>query len=374
MGHHIRIFKNICYTALACLLLAGCAADTTCKYISKDPIFFPPLPDQPRIQYLTGINSSNDIGDGKKKGGISLLVTGNEQQDAAVVTLGKAYGVEVHKGKIYIAQGMEKRITIIDLAKGTFTEPPGTKSGRGVLAYPINLTLDDDDNLYVADTARKEIVVYDAKGNFKTSFGKGLAPKSKITDVKYYKGKLFALDMGNHMMRLLDRNTGEQLAEFGNTGKPEQKLSIPGNFTIDADGNIYITNLGSNRVVKLDQDGNYLDSFGGVGDQFGQFSKPRGIAIDDEKRIYVVDGATSVVQLFNDKFRVLTFFGLPGLAYGSLNSPSGITISTENTDYFQKFAAPGFKVTALIYVVSQFGQEFCIPRISVYGFGQMEKK
>jgi DNA-binding beta-propeller fold protein YncE len=368
-----KTFKKACYTTIVCLLLAGCAADTTCKYIAKEPIFFPPPPDEPHIQYLTGINSSNDIAKEKKKSNFSLLITGKEQDDADII-LGKAYGIVVHKGKIYIAQGMERRVTIIDLNKGTFTEPSGLKNPRGGLSYPINLTLDEDDNLYVADTARRDIVVYDAQGNFKTSYGKGFGPKSKITDVKIYKGKLFALDMGSHVVRVLDRTTGEQQTEFGNTGKPEQKLFTPGNFTLDDEGNLYITNIGSNKVIKLDQDGNFLSSFGGVGDQFGQFSKPKGIALDSEKRIYVVDGGTNIVQLFNDKYRTLTYFGWPGLAYGSLNGPTGITVSTENIDYFQKFAAPGFKVTALIYVVSQFGQEFCIPRISVYGFGQMEKK
>jgi hypothetical protein len=143
---------------------------------------------------------------------------------------------------------------------------------------------------------------------------------------------------------------------------------------MDSDGNIYTTNIGNNMVMKYDLDGNFLGSFGGVGDQFGMFAKPKGIALDDAKRIYVVDGGTNLVQLFDEKFRLLTLFGWPGLPYGSLNGPAGIAISTENTSYFQKFAAPGFKVEALIYVVSQFGQEFCIPRITVYGIGQMEKK
>lgn len=366
-------FKKVCYVVLSCLLLAGCAAETTCNYISKDPIFFPPPPDEPRIQYLTGINSSKDIAIGKKKGGFSFLVSSNEQDDTDV-RLGKAYGIEVHKGKIYIVQGMDKRVSIIDLVTGTFTEPQGSKSGRGALAYPINLTLDDEDNLYVTDTKRREIVVYDAKGNFKTSFGKGFGAKSKITDVKYFKGKLYALDMGEHMVRVLDQKTGEQLAEFGNNGKPDQILSLPGNITVGNDGNFYISNLGNNKISKIDPDGNFLGSFGGVGDAFGQFSKPKGVALDNENRIYVVDGGTSTVQVFNDKFQTLTYFGWPGLAYGSLYNPTGIAISTENVAYFQKFAAPGFKLSFLIFVVSQFGQETCIPRISVYGFGQMEKK
>jgi outer membrane protein assembly factor BamB len=360
-----------------CLLLAGCATDTTCKYVAKEPIFFPPAPDEPRIQYLTGINSTSDIAINKKKRGISILANGKEQEEADII-LGKAYGIEVHKGKIYVAEGQSKTVRIIDLKAGTITEPKGVKSPAGALKYPINLTLDDDDNLYVADTSRRDVVVYDASGNFKTSFakgfGKGLEAKSKITDVKFYKGKLYALDLGSGLVKVYDPKTLELLTEFGKSDKPGLSLSLPGNLTIDADGNIYITNLGSNKVIKYDQDGNYIDSFGGVGDQFGQFSKPKGIALDSSKQIYVVDGGTNMVQLFNDKFRVLTFFGMPGLPYGSLNNPAGIAISAEHVEYFQKFAAPGFKVSHLIYVVSQFGSEFCIPRISIYGFGQMEKK
>ncbi|MDD2735849.1 MAG: hypothetical protein PHF56_18090 [Desulfuromonadaceae bacterium] len=376
MKAHTKTFKKVCYTLLTCLLLAGCAKDTTCRYISKEPIFFPPAPDEPHIQYLTGINSSDDIRAGKKKGDFSLVVTGNEQ-DEGVITLGKAYGIEVHKGKIYVAEGQGKTVRIIDLKAGTITEPKGVKTPRGALKYPLNVTLDDDDNLYVADTTLREIVVYDAQGNFKTSFakgfGRGLEAKSKITDVRFFKGKLYALDLGAGLVKVFDPKTLEQLMEFGKSDKPGLSLSLPGNFTIDPDGNIYVTNLGNNKVFKYDQDGNYIASFGGVGDQFGQFSKPKGIALDKNKQIYVVDGGTNVVQLFNDQFRVLTYIGMPGLPYGSLNNPAGITVSTENLDYFQKFAAPGFKVSHLIYVTSQFGQEFCIPRISVYGFGHMEK-
>jgi sugar lactone lactonase YvrE len=371
-------FRDLYYLLLTCLLLSvlllsGCASDQTCRYISKTPIFFPPPPDEPRIQYLTGINSTDDIGETEKQSTLSLVVTGKEQPDI-LKKIGKAFGIVPYKGKIYVAEGLTRRITIISPMSGTIETPGGANTPKGSLSYPVNLTLDDDGNLYVADTARREIVVYDSAGNFKTSFGKGIDPKSKITDVKIYKGKLFALDMGTNRVRVLDRMTGEQLNEFGGSDKAEQGLRLPGNFTIDPDGNLYITNIGSNMVIKLDQDGNFLGSFGGIGDQFGQFSKPKGVAVDKDKRIYVVDGGTNVVQLFDDQFRLLTYFGWPGLPFGSLNGPAGIAVSTENIEFFQKFAAPGFKLESLIYVVSQFGQEFCIPRISIYGLGQMEKK
>jgi len=173
---------------------------------------------------------------------------------------------------------------------------------------------------------------------------------------------------------VLDRKTGEQTAELGYIQKADQSVRMPGNFVMDAAGNMLVTNIGSNRVTKYDQDGNFLGSFGGPGDTVGSFAKPKGIALSPEGYIFVVDGGTNLVQVFDDKFRSLTYFGWPGLPYGSLNGPAGIAVTTDNLEYFQKYAAPGFKVEYLVFVVSQFGQEFCIPRISVYGVGQMQKK
>ena len=365
------ILASLFLVVLPAILMTGCAGEHVCSYIPTKTIFFPPAPDEPHIQYLTGINSSDDIGTTKKQSSFSLVVTGQERPDI-IKKLGKSYGITAYKGKIYLAEGMNARISIIDLAAGTIDYPPGIATPRGALKYPVNCTLDDEGYLYVADTARREIVVYDPAGNFSTSF-RGTDPKTKFVDVKIYKGNLFALDLGTSRIRVLNRKTGEQMNEMGFIDKPEQSLRVPTDFYIDPAGNIYVTNVGNNKVIKYDQDGNFIGSFGGLGDQLGLFAKPKGITVDDSGLIYVVDGGTNVVQLFDDQFHLLTYFGWPGLPYGSLNGPAGIVTSKDNLDFFRKFAAPGFKIERLIYVVSQFGQEFCIPRISVYGLGQMQK-
>jgi len=366
------ILAGLLLATLSALLMTGCAGEHVCSYVSSKPIFFPPAPDEPHIQYLTGINSSDDIGTQKKQSSFSLVVTGQERPDV-IKKLGKAYGITAHKGKLYLAEGMNARISIIDLVAGTIDFPPGLASPKGALKYPVNTTLDDDGFLYVADTGRREIVVYDADGNYFASFH-GTDPKTKYVDVKIYKGKLFALDLGLSRIRILNRKTGEQLDEMGYIEKPDQSVRAPTDFFLDRAGNIFVTNVGNNKVIKYDQDGNFIGSFGGLGDQLGTFAKPKGITVDDAGFIYVVDGGTNVVQLFDDQFRLLTYFGWPGLPNGSLNGPAGIATSKDNLEYFQKYAAPGFQIERLIYVVSQFGQEFCIPRISVYGMGKMHKE
>ena len=362
-----RVFLAV---ALLSMVLSGCAKEVVC---STKPTFFPPPPDEPRIQWLTGITSTKDIGAREEQSSFSLVASGKEKPDV-IKKIGKAYGIAAHNGKIYVAETPYGRVTVIDPAKGTFEFLKGLAHPKGALQAPVNLALDDEGNLYVADTGRKEIVVYDKQGNYVTAFGKNFGEGSKVVSVATFGNNLYALDLGISRVRVLDKKTGEEAGTFGYSDKPNQSLRAPGNFTIDAKGAVYVTNIGNNKVMKYDIDGNFLGSFGGTGDKAGNFVRPRGIAVDDIGRIYVVDGGFNVVELFDDQFRLLTLFGWPGLETGSLDLPAGIVVTKDNLDYFRKFAVPGFQVDYLIMVVNQFGQDWCVPRISVYGMGQMVGK
>jgi DNA-binding beta-propeller fold protein YncE len=355
---------------LLCILLSGCAKDLVC---STKPTFFPPPPNDPRIQWLTGITSSVDIGAKESQSSFSFFLSGREQPDI-IRKIGKANGIVAHDNKLYIAETVHSRVTIIDPVNGTWEYLKGLSNPKGVLKAPANLAFDGDGNLYVADTERKEIVVYDKAGNYLNAFGKELEKGSRIVGVGVYQDRLYALDLGTSLIRILDRKTGEQIKSIGYIDKPNQSLRLPGYFTFDNNGAIYVTNTGNNKVMKYDIDGNFLGSFGGIGDRAGNFVRPRGINVDDAGRIFVVDGGFNTVSIFDDKFRLLTFFGWPGLETGSLNLPSGIAVTKENLGYFQKYAVPGFQLESLIFVVNQYGQEACIPRISVYGLGQMQGK
>lgn len=367
----IRITVNALLSVLVlALALTGCGPENKC---STKATFFPPPPDDPHIQWLTGVYNSKDVGAKESQSSFSFLVTGREKA-AIVRKIGKSYGVAVHKGKIYVAESSEGRVTVIDPVHGTYEFLKGISSARGALASPVNLTFDSDDNLYVADPGRREVVVFDKNEEYVTSYGRDLAPKVKIVAVATFQGLLYALDAGNSRIRVLNPKTGEQVREMGYIEKPNQSLRVPSNMSIDNNGAIFVTNTGNNRVMKYDIDGNFLGSFGGNTDQFGNFVKPKGIAVDDEGKIFVVDGGLNVVDVFDDKFRLLTYFGWPGLETGSLSAPTGIAVTKELVDYYQKFAVPGFKLERVVFVINQFGSEFCTPPLTIYGLGSMAKK
>jgi sugar lactone lactonase YvrE len=350
------------------LALSGCATEKGC---STKPTFFPPPPDKPRIQWLTGISSSDDLGEKKEQSSFSLFLTGREKPDI-IRKIGKSYGIGAYNNKLYVAEAAYGRVVVVDPVNGTMEYLKGLSTPKGALKTPVNLAFDKNGNLYVADTGRKEIVVYDKHGNYVSAFGRDLDKAAKIVDVAFHNGELYALDLNTSRIRVLDPKTGQEKRVIGYIEKPNESLRAPGNLTIDDKGNIYVSNIGNNKIMKYDIDGNFLGSFGGTGERAGSFIRPRGVSVDDEGRIYVVDAGFNVVQLFDDQFRLLTLFGWPGLETGSLNLPAGIVVTKDNLDYYQRFAVPGFKLERLIFVVNQYGQDWCVPRVSVYGLGKME--
>ena len=343
-------------------MLIGCAGTQVSG--PSGPVFFPPAPNPPRIQYLTRISSSRDV-DNKKLGGLALVAVGDSQAEKTKPII-KPFGITVHGGKLYVCDTTAGRVIIIDPAKKSFDFLKGNYS-FGKLKKPIGLELDQDDNLYVADSMRQEVLVYGPSGNFLRSFGKSL--EMKPVDVAIDGEYLYVLDIKNHEVKVLDRKTGKLEETIGKTASGKYLLSMPISIDTGPKGSLFVSNMTSGKIVNLDRDGHLLGEFGKLGDGFGQFGRPKGITVDDHGRIYVVDAAHQNVQIFNKKGRLLMFFGDPGLPFGSLNLPAAIAVTSNGIDLFRQYIVPAFQVEQLIFVTSQFGPA----KISVYGLGQLKK-
>jgi len=348
----VRFFTVAIYILLS-VGITGCATQTV---KTTGPIFFPPPPDLPRLQYLTSISGSDDLAE--KKGSTLLWLVGKEQEEKKK-SIYKPYGVTVNKEKIYVCD-LGGRIIIIDPGKKTFTFLDGKKL-KG-MKKPLNVAFDAADNMYVADAENKMVLVYDAGGGLLREIGRDL--KLKPGDVAVDEEYVYVLDIAANDIKLFDRKSGELLRSIG---KRDEKvaLAMPTSMTFDAHGAIYVTNITTANVVKLDKDGHFLSSFGKLGDSFGDFARPKGIAVDPAGRIYVVDNGMQQVNIFTETGRLLVPFGAPGLTTGSLNLPVGIAVTREMLPYFKQYADPSFEIESLVFVTNQFGNA----KVSVYGVG-----
>lgn len=339
-------------------LLTSCAAPV--RKEQTGPIFYPPLPNSPRLQYLATFSSENDVGDGT--GGFQTFLLGNREDAAPLVA--KPYGVAMHNGAIYVVDTRGGGYGVFDLSnKKAFTIKG---SGAGRMQKPINMAIDQDGSKYITDTERNQILVFDATDKFVRAYGK--KDWFKPSDVAITDDKLFVSDLKNHNIQVLSKQSGDRLYSISRGGQKEGELLYPTNIEVTADGFLYVSDTGNFRIQKFTLDGKFVGNYGVVGSSPGQFARPKGIAVDRIGRRYVVDAAFENVQIISPDGELLLFFGGPGTDRDSINLPTDVEIDYDNVSLFQKYADPEFKLEYVILIASQFG----INKVNVYGFGRME--
>lgn len=352
--------NNNRYCVLVLLILSsfsGCATQTT--ETKQGPIFYPPLPNPPRIQHLASFSKSRDLG--ANVGVFGRFILGKPSQEADLIQ--KPYGVALHKGKIYVVDTRGPGYVMLDLANNKHRRVSG--SGAGRMQKPINITIDTDGNKYITDTDRNQVLVFDPGERYLRAYG--VEGQFKPGDVVVSGDKIYVSDLKHHQIQVLDKRTGKLLHKFAKAGTGKGDLFYPTNLELAPDGYLYVSDTGNYRLQKYTLDGKFIQSFGSVGTGIGHFARPKGVAVDREGRIYAVDAAFENVQVLDDKGRLLLFFGEAGDKPDSLNLPTDIIVDYDNVQYFQRYAHPQFKLEYVILVASQFG----VNKINAFGYGRM---
>lgn len=339
------------------VFLFGCATAPTTD--DNQPIFYPSLPNPPRIQFLKTFTTQDDLG--KKASALAEFVAGDTQSDAGLIE--KPYGVAIHDGKIYVVDTRGPGYGVFDLNLKRFRFVAG--NGAGVMRKPINITIDSDGTKFVTDTGRGQVLVYDQNDRFVRAYGK--TNEFKPSDVALIDNRIYIADVGNHRIHVLDRQSGKALKHFGKTGSKPGELYHPTNLAVSPDKTLFVSDTSNYRIQEFSADGKYLRHFGSVGSGLGKFARPKGIAIDRDSRLYIVDAAFENIQVLNRDGKLLLFFGEPGDRRSNINLPTKVVIDYNNAPLFQQYASPDFQIEYIILVASQFG----VNKVNVYGFGKI---
>jgi DNA-binding beta-propeller fold protein YncE len=333
-------------------LVAGCGAPARKP---EAPVFFPPPPAAPRIQYLTAFSGLRDI---EEQSAFNRFVVG----EIPDVKLDKPYGVAIYDGKIYVCD-TNATVIVFDLKRRAF-EPLKGAVGLGKLNQPINISIERDGTKYVADPVRGQVVAFDRNDEYLRAYG--VPGGWRPVDAVALEDRLYVADVDHGLIKVFDKQSGEMVKTIGDKGAPSERLDRPTNLAFDRDGYLYVADVGRFQVVKFDRDGHFKMTFGRPGDNLGHFARPKGIAVDHESRLYTVDASFNNVQIFNGDGRLLMFFGEAGNKPGGFVLPAKVAIDYDNLQYFAKYAQPGFQIEYLIFVTSQFGDR----RVNILAYGR----
>lgn len=236
-------------------------------------------------------------------------------------------------GRLLVADPGQRGVHIYDFEKHKYQFLKGPK-GR-LLVSPIDVACDSNDNIYVSDSVRAQVYVFDSRGHFLRSIGGG-APDSRLQRptgmaLDRTAGRLYLTDTLRHQV-LVFRLDGGLVRVIGKRGTGPGEFNFPTALTLSA-GRLYVVDSMNFRVQVLTPDGSFVNSFGQLGNQTGTLNRPKGIATDTDGNVYLVDALFGTVQVFSPDGRLLYYFGSSGAKAGEFQLPAGISIDDRNVIY-----------------------------------------
>ncbi|MHC4394271.1 MAG: 6-bladed beta-propeller [Planctomycetota bacterium] len=319
------------------------------------PVFFPPAPDKPRLQFLKSFSNLDDLG----AAGMSTFekfVLGEPEMQKGIQ---KPFGIAMFEGKLYVCDTAKRMVEIIDLENKTFSYL--TKDRR--LRTPLNIYIEDDGTKYITDSTGGAVFVFDREDNLTAILGRELniAPFDLVVRGQ----RCYLTDTNKHQVVILDKRTGEEILRIGTEGDGPGQFNLINGITLDEHGNIYVTDGVNARITEFDNSGKLRRTFGKLSNSIHDFVRPKSISIDKDGNIWIVDTSTEVTKIYNSQAQLLMFFGLPGNLPGMMNLPAKVILDYDHVELFREYAVEGADIEFLVLVTNQYGPN----KISVYGFG-----
>jgi len=314
--------------ALATLLVAGCASAP--PPVEEPKLVWPAPPEPPRIQFVRSITSQEDLkADTTFTAAMATFLAGEQIPDGRIASPA-GLAVSADGQRLYVADPLQHKLFTFDFAK---------KELRQIdVGYPTGVALDDQENIYVVDGVKKGVSVFDSMGKPLREINDQSMTRPNGIAVDSKRDRVYVVDTGNseapeQNVKIFDRS-GKRIGAIGGaSGGDFGQFSYPTYVTLDAEGNVYVTDTLNARIQKFDHEGKFITSIGKAGSNWGQFDKPKGVALDTFGNVYVVDTSWSNVQIFNPKGEILLFFGGRGPIPGMMKNPLSIAIDKNNRIY-----------------------------------------
>ncbi len=191
-----------------------------------------------------------------------------------------------------------------ELVEGWGKPPMGKAYG-----YTHGVIADSRDRVYIHNTSKDAVMIFDPEGNFQTSWGKEF--EGTAHGMFYNKeGQGEFLYFSDPTRHLIAKYSIDGKNKVWERGLPEGKGMYenaeqykPTDLAVAPNGDFYVGDgYGLSWIHHYDKDAKYLGSFGGpAGSEPGKVNSPHGIWVDTRRgapELYVADRANNRVQVF----------------------------------------------------------------------------
>jgi DNA-binding beta-propeller fold protein YncE len=238
-------------------------------------------------------------------------------------------------GILFVADSYNHRLQRIT-PDGGVAVIGGRGTGGGQFAAPMGVAVDEDRAFYVVEQGNHRIQKFDTDGRLQFTIGReGSRPGEfrSPTAIAVARGtkQIYVADTGNARVQCFSKE-GVLISILGNAEGSHPRLTTPQAVTCDHNGNVYVADTLSHRLVRFDPGGRFTAFFGGPPSPSIRLpelnlSEPLALGFDDRGRLYVADGKRSqgrLTAINPETGTVHTVLENIGRGLGHLARPGGI--------------------------------------------------
>jgi DNA-binding beta-propeller fold protein YncE len=255
------------------------------------------------------------------------------------------------EGNLFIVDTGNDRVVKCDREGGFLKEAGGFGSEEGQFNRPTYITTDNGLNIYVVDAQNKRVQRFDRNLNFISSIqigasenfsGFGLLEGTAVTSG----GELLLSDIENDCVIKLD-NFYAYEGSFGGFGYGEGSLRDPLGISVDRKGDVYVADSQNDRVAIYDPFGNFLESLGET-----TLRKPSGVTVSEDGLIYVANTEKNSIAIFDPEGNLVLEYGTWGSGMGNFSKPTDLKLGKND-----KLMLSGVN---LLFVVDSENNRICV--------------
>ena len=147
--------------------------------------------------------------------------------------------------------------------------------------------------------------------------------------VRHSNGDLYVVNYGAHVIRRYSYPSYSLVATYAGYGNGVGQLNFPVGICQEANGNLLVTEHGSNRVQRFTPNGQSLGVVAVYGAGLGQVMTPQAVCADPSGYFYVVDLYMNRVTKYTSTGQYVLSFGSLGSGNGQFNAPDGIVYDAQ---------------------------------------------
>ncbi|NUO78943.1 hypothetical protein HUU05_02625 [candidate division KSB1 bacterium] len=192
------------------------------------------------------------------------------------------------------------------------------------LAHPLGMSVDLEDNIYIADTGNHRVVKCNLQGKLLREVGGfGFGEQQFDRPVDVWAGNdldVFVADYNNQRLQRYDKDLNFISSYISNeTGDENLHFGYPAALGLSVQGELFVADHEFNRVLRFDAFGDPKASFGDFNWGEGGLARPAKIFISRRNEVWVSDSSRAAIMVYDTFGNFLRRLGANTLA-----APCGI--------------------------------------------------